>query len=273
MRQELDARLDAWRACAGAQCFPVRPRTKLLYNHIPKCGGKYVREALQKVLPPTPSCCGRSSTPVTRMIGGTILSWRRSETRAATTSRSTSTAFRTGATSGARWSAGTRSSWAPTTTRRGASRRGCATRGATSRGDSSGRLPDVEVDCWVRTSHTDADLARCLRRFQNEGGVLSEAADAILGDVDGGGSFLDERPNAYAHGSTCSERFADPALRAAVFEADATLVDLFAGEACCGTLPQPPISDRRPAAPLRRTTSRPRRGRTGTAPIRPPRRL
>ena len=33
-----------------------------------------------------------------------------------------------------------------------------------------------------------------------------------------------------------------------MFEADAALVDLFAGDACCGTLPQPPISDRRPAA-------------------------
>ena len=109
---------------------------------------------------------------------------------------------------------------------------------------------DLAVDCWVRTSSLDADLARCLRLYEAQGGELLPEAEAFLsaspgGDAGGDGAveLLEERVHPSVYDRPCEYFFpAGSAERAAILEEPACSV-IEGGCDCCGALPYPPIAD------------------------------
>ena len=108
-------------------------------------------------------------------------------------------------------------------------------------------LPDMAVDCWVRTENEVDDLARCLMQFAVNGGELANGARGALDE--GGEAALRElmaakkQPHPSEH-LGCDYYFGEEQMRRLVQEADADICAVLDGSCqCCGGNRAPPIRD------------------------------
>jgi len=105
--------------------------------------------------------------------------------------------------------------------------------------------PDLAVDCWVRTSSLDEDLAHCLQQYQSQGGKLKETAPEFLDKFikHDGGALLDKRVHPSAYGHSCTYFF-NETQRNDVHEYEKMTCELLNdGCNCCGALQSPPFRD------------------------------
>ena len=107
--------------------------------------------------------------------------------------------------------------------------------------------PDLAVDCWVRTTALDEDLASCLRQFRQQGGRLrpeaSEFLDRFVSDRGDGKTLIEKRvhPSTYEH--SC-EHFYNATQREEVKVYDKMACDILEGGCdCCGSLPEKPVRE------------------------------
>lgn len=100
--------------------------------------------------------------------------------------------------------------------------------------------PDLAVDCWVRTPTADADLVACVHRFWAQGGMKALTATATLSKYDATGSLLDARVHPSEHGAC--ENYITANIYDRVLARDQRLCDVLNGGCtCCGKMRMPPI--------------------------------
>lgn len=103
-------------------------------------------------------------------------------------------------------------------------------------------LPDLSVDCWVRTEALDQDLARCLRQYEAQGGTLAAGASQFIEEHED--ALRDQRvhPSSYDH--PCSWFFSEGSKeRAFINEINEPMCGVLEGGCdCCGKVPYPPVA-------------------------------
>lgn len=161
------------------------PRRSLLFNHVSKTGGNYAIEALRRLLAPENFALVKGSR-------GSTARHQRTHFVVASVCDPCSYYVSLFA-DGCEGNGGFRRSWLDThvsgplaaiyanVSDVGAFR----TWYGAARGAYTTRLrrafPEtMAVDCWLRTSHLDGDLARCVRAFAAQGGALPANASAAL---------------------------------------------------------------------------------------------
>jgi hypothetical protein len=173
-------------------------RTKLLYNHIPKCGGKYAIQQLRKVLPDdgtflvkVEALSSNRSDRTTAFVVASIREPCSYYHSLYSFGRQGQGAFHkmwlrkykghplARLYDGANFNVSKFESWM-----------------AVVAGEYSRRVaasvPDMAVDCWVRTSHAEEDLQRCLAQYAAQGGrvehkysvgeLVHSASHGLLGE-------------------------------------------------------------------------------------------
>lgn len=122
-------------------------------------------------------------------------------------------------------------------------------------------LPDMAVDCWVRTDALFEDMRLCLRAYGAQGGTLLPGWEGALRNATareaGGDSAAARNANASPH-APCDYYYATkPEHRALVERQDAGVCALLGGCRCCGQLRPGVLGEGvdphalRPSVPLR----------------------